>query len=84
MSRWLRLSPIAVPVSVFLGLLFSVSPRTWIESTFAVDFDGGSGVREVMLVSVPVPLAIAFAAYLFRKPARASGVSGAADSIRSH
>jgi hypothetical protein len=67
MSRWQRLSFIAVPVSVVLGLLFSVLPRTWIESTFAVDPDGGSGVLELMLVSVPVPLAIAFAAYLFRK-----------------
>jgi hypothetical protein len=75
MTRWLRLSSIAVP--------FSVLPRTWIESTFAVDPDGGSGVLELMLVSVPVPLAIAFAAYLFRKPARASVVSDSARSIRS-
>jgi hypothetical protein len=83
MSRWLRLSSIAVPVTVFLGLFLSVLPRTWIESTFAVDSDGGSGVLELMLVSVPVPLAIAFAVYLFRKPARASGVSDSAPSIRS-
>jgi hypothetical protein len=83
MSRWLRWSSIAVPVSVFLGLFFSVLPRTWIESTFAVDPDGGSGVLEFMLVSVPVPLAIAFAAYLFRKPARLSVVPGSAQSIRS-
>ncbi|HZC66788.1 MAG TPA: hypothetical protein VE545_09460 [Candidatus Dormibacteraeota bacterium] len=72
MSRWQRVSSIAVPVSVFLGLIFSVLPRTWIESTFEVDPDSGSGVRELMLASVPVPIAIAFAAYLFRKPASAS------------
>jgi hypothetical protein len=81
MSRCLRWSSIAVPGSVFLGLLFSVLPRTWIESTFAVDSDGGSGVHELMLVSVPVPLAIAFAAYLFRKPARAPGVANSARSM---
>jgi hypothetical protein len=68
MSRWQRVSSIAVPVSVFLGLIFSVLPRTWIESTFGADPDGGNGVLELMLVSVPVPIAIAFAAYLFRSP----------------
>jgi len=73
MSRRLRLPSIAVLISVLLALVFSVLPRTWIESTFAVDPDGGSGVLELMFVSVPV--SIAFAAYLFRKPARAFRVS---------
>ena len=69
MSRCLRFSSVALPVSVLLALVFSVLPRTWIEFTFVVDPDGGSGVLELMLV--PVPVAIAFAAYVFRKPARA-------------
>jgi hypothetical protein len=72
-----------VPVSVFLGLIFSVLPRTWIESTFGADPDGGNGVLELMLVSVPVPIAIAFAAYLFRKPARESRPTDSAASVRS-
>jgi hypothetical protein len=72
MSRWQRLSSLTAPISVPVSLIFSVLPRTWIESTFTVDSEGvGSGVRELMHVSVPVPLAIAFAAYLFRKPAPA-------------
>jgi hypothetical protein len=71
MSRWQRLSSLAVPISVFISLIFSVLPRTWIESTFTLDSESGSGVRELMLVSVPVPLAIALASYLFRKSAPA-------------
>ncbi len=68
MSRWQRLSSLNVPISVLTSLFFSVLPRTWIDSTFAVDTESsGSGVRELMHDSVPVPLAIAFAAYLFRK-----------------
>jgi hypothetical protein len=71
MSRWQRLSSLAAPISVPISLIFSVLPRTWIDSTFTVDSESGSGVRELMHVSVPVPLAIAFAAYLFRKSAPA-------------
>ena len=71
MSQRLRLPSIAAPVSVLLALVFSVLPRTWIESTFVVDPDGGSGVLELLFV----PVAIAFAVYLFRKPARAFRVS---------
>ena len=70
MSRWQRLSSLTAPISVPISLIFSVLPRTWIESTFAVESEsGGSGVRELMHVSVPVPLAMAFTAYLFRKSA---------------
>jgi hypothetical protein len=67
MSRWPRLASLAVPVSVALGLVFAVLPRTWIESTFAVDPDGGGGLLELLLVSVPVPIAVALAGYFFRK-----------------
>jgi hypothetical protein len=58
----------AITAFLLLALVFSVLPHTWIESIFGVDPDGGSGVLELMFISVPV--AIAFAAYLFRKPAR--------------
>jgi hypothetical protein len=72
MSRWLRLPFVSITASLLVTLVFSVLPRTWIESSFAVDPDGGSGVIELMLVSVP--LAIAFAAYTFRRPSRAPRV----------
>lgn len=68
MSRWRHLPSVAATVLLLLALGFSVLPRTWIEFTFGVDPDGGSGALELMLIIVPV--AIVFAAYLFQKPVR--------------
>ena len=72
MSRWRHLPFIAARVFLLLALGFSVLPRTWIEFTFGVDPDGGSGALELLLIIVPV--AVVFAAYLFRKPVRAPRV----------
>lgn len=68
MSRWRHLPSVAITAFLLLALGFSVLPHNWIESIFAVDPDGGSGALELMFVIVPV--AIVFAAYLFRKPVR--------------
>jgi len=73
MSRLPRSPSIALPLSLSLAPVLFFLPRTWIEATFAVDPDGGSGVLELMFVSLPV--AIAFAAYLFRRPSRAPRVT---------
>lgn len=72
MSRWLRLPSTAITAFLLLALVFSVLPHTWIEFTFGVDPDGGSGALELLLIIVPV--AVVFAAYLFRKPVRAPRV----------
>jgi hypothetical protein len=68
MSRWSRLISIVVPASLLLAVVFCVLPHTWIESTFGVDPDGGSGVLELMLVCVPI--IIGSVAYVYGKPER--------------
>ena len=76
-DRWLELTKalgrkatahiylLAVPLYVMFALALPVFSRTWIESVFAVDPDGGSGLVELLLVFVPIAISIAVAADKF-------------------
>lgn len=58
MQRLQRLSVIAVLISGTCGILFAILPDHWIETTFGVEPDGGSGLLELFLIFVPAVLCV--------------------------
>jgi len=61
MTRWKRMFTIALPVCIATGIMFGLLPRTWIESRFGVDPDGGSGLFEFLLAALPIAACVGLA-----------------------
>ena len=61
MTRWKRISTIALPVCVATGIMFGFLPRTWIELRFGVDPDGGSGLFEFLITALPIVIGFGLA-----------------------
>lgn len=66
MTRWQRLCTIAVRISVAVGIVFGFLPRNWIELLLGIYPDGGSGLVELLLVSIPVAIAVGIAILVYR------------------
>ncbi len=62
-ANWIKATVAALLVLV--GVLFAVLPKDWIEETFGVEPDAGSGVLEVAFVLVPVALGLLLGASVF-------------------
>jgi hypothetical protein len=65
MTRWQRICTITVSISVAVGIMFGLLPRTWIELRLGVDPDGGDGSLECLLAAILISIGLAFAIYLF-------------------
>ena len=61
MTRWKRISTIALPVCAATGIMFGVLPGTWIELRFGVDPDGGSGLFEFLLAALSIAIGLGLA-----------------------
>lgn len=61
MTQWKRISTIVFPVCAAAGIVFGFLPRTWIELRFGVDPDGGSGLLEFLLATLPIAIGLGFA-----------------------
>ena len=61
MTRWKRMSTIALPVCAAAGIMFGFLPRTWIELRFGVDPDGGSGLFEFLITALPIAVGLGLA-----------------------
>jgi hypothetical protein len=61
MTRWKRMSTIALPVCAATGIMFGFLPRTWIELRFGVDPDGGSGLFEFLITALPIAVGLGLA-----------------------
>lgn len=53
-----------------VGVTLSLLPRDWIEETFAVDPDAGSGAVEALIDAVPIILGLGLLAVAFGLRAR--------------
>jgi hypothetical protein len=61
MTRQQRVYVFAVFVSIAAGTMFSLLPRNWIELRLGSDPDGGSGLLESLLISIPIVIAAGIA-----------------------
>jgi hypothetical protein len=58
MSRANRIKTAVAGLLILAGVLFAVLPKDWIEETFHVEPDAGSGVLEVAFALVPVAVGL--------------------------
>jgi hypothetical protein len=76
MSGTQRGTTILAVVLIIFGLLLGLLPKDWIEDTFGIEPDAGSGVLELGLALGPIAVgAVLLATVLFkrrRQPKRAS------------
>jgi hypothetical protein len=66
MTTGQRLSAISVPLAVAVGIVMGFLPRNWIELRLGIDPDGGSGLLESLLISIPIAIAVGIAIFVFR------------------
>jgi len=50
---------------IVVGVVFAVLPKDWIEETFSVDPDAGSGVLELAFVLVPIAIGLLLLANVY-------------------
>jgi uncharacterized membrane protein len=64
-------------VLIAVGILVAALPKEWIEETFKVDPDEGSGFVELLIALVPIVAGVAFLVYAYvsrRNAARSPSV----------
>jgi preprotein translocase subunit SecG len=58
MSRTQRTTTILAVALIAIGLLLGLLPKDWIEQTFGIEPDAGSGVLELGLALAPIAVGI--------------------------
>jgi hypothetical protein len=65
MTRPNRIKAIVGGLLIVVGVLLAVLPKDWIEETFGVEPDAGSGVLELAFVLVPTLVGLFLLSNLF-------------------